>query len=1072
MSAPTPTPSGAASPLAAGTASPPTGQAQPQPLASSSISVLMARGFSYDQVAEALLRCDGREEEAAFDLFKQQHLQAQQAQHATTPGETATGADAMDTTPAQQVADTLPKLASGGPGGPAMAPRSGDSLPRDSPPPAPAEVAAAQPAVAPASHLHPAAGPQLDLQAQIAAAVQAGTQAAMRDMQQQMLAQQQERAKQEQERLQERAKLEAEIQALKLANAAGAGAGAGIGAGRGAPSSSFALAVAKPPAHPWSRILLSPEQLNQYSVGSVSGCTVMALEGSLQILSGAPLSGELVTDILAAGSCYASDLHTGLSEILPHVDRYSERLEVLSESQAPIAQFGELVQEMAALARERRAPIAAMLTKPPESVLLCCDPTPGSAAPFLLFDSHKRPWHDGAAFVTFASGQALTRYVTEYLFPREGGGGDDGERSLAEELYFIYEATMLVAKSSGDAVPDPRSIQLSTLAMLKLRGQLAGVARTAQAERDRYARNRAEADKRAEEKRAEEKVVEEKRAAEKRAADQAWRPAPAYKHSPPRPFGAAAGGGGGGGAGAYGAQPNGWKLPPAQHAEKGAQQRWTWAGDDSAAGGGIRPSPHKPLYKGDGENKENFDRDDDGSTGGGQPNVLSRAANWVGQKLFMSGWKGQGQGQGAAGGTHGGAGAAGGADQGLRSQMYGRRPRNPDQWFRALKEFMLAAVGAEGMLAAHVTGQFRAFHGYALDYGAFKEENLKGVLLRYPNLVSIVPGPGSSMRVQLAQRLAGGAGAGGAQVAPQPDNLPLQHSGWQGGKRKDGNKGGAAAAPAQAPAAPDVHDDAAMAARLAAEDQLELDQFAKAQQAQAAAVPKPKPADKAKGNAAAGDKPLTAEQRKQQFALDRIAAERLQRELEAEDAADQAANARAEAARRAHAEAQLAVDAALAASMVVPTFECPFCIEEVPEDDKYTPVCCQRSKCRFCMRRSIISLLDELKMPTCDCKVQLSEDDLALFLTEAEFRRYQNLSIASLAQASDEEWLSCNTPDCKVRVIGDEQTTHWQCVGCQARWCAKCDAPWHQDQLCEQFRQTAAYRKIQEDVNNNIGQLG
>lgn len=165
-------------------------------------------------------------------------------------------------------------------------------------------------------------------------------------------------------------------------------------------------------------------------------------------------------------------------------------------------------------------------------------------------------------------------------------------------------------------------------------------------------------------------------------------------------------------------------------------------------------------------------------------------------------------------------------------------------------------------------------------------------------------------------------------------------------------------------------------------------------------------------------------------------------------------------------------DMALARSLKEETFDCPYCLEEVPMADVHTPECCGTQICRYCQRQNFLTELEEQRMPACMCRQAISETTLRLFLTADEFVRYQKLSLHSATKSdlnADEKWLSCATPDCDVRVIGTKDTTQWQCQGCAQQWCAGCQSKWHADQTCAQFRTSAEFAREQQIAKENIG---
>lgn len=440
-------------------------------------------------------------------------------------------------------------------------------------------------------------------------------------------------------------------------------------------------------AGPWDSMIVN-EDVNQYTVGSVSGCTVMSLEGSLQLLSGAPPSTELITDILVAGSCYTSDLHTGIDEILPHVDRYRNRMTMLAEMQDRVAELPRLLDELTALAREQRAPVCCLLTKPPESVLLYFNPAGGVRAPYALFDSHKRQWHNGAAFLFFVSQAQLCLYIQRFLFPQadsEGGGSGDAGGRLDESLYFMFEATFLALDAKADA---NHAVALTNREQLQLKVQLQAIAQRLQEVNRRQQANaaaRAAANHAVQAAAAARVVAEVDRAA--RAHDKARAYAPGAS-SP----GHGRHGGAGGGVG----QQHAWRWDnesPAfkKHNSRSSSTSSSGRGDRDEQSHGLRGFIDTALTK-------------IGFSG------KTKSAAHVGNSNGGGGGDSGGHGSGPSAWSSKGASSSSSSHH-ARSSHYKSKPRQPNQWAGALREF-LTSFGNEGILGANFQRDWQLFHGH------------------------------------------------------------------------------------------------------------------------------------------------------------------------------------------------------------------------------------------------------------------------------------------------------------------------------------------------------------------------
>ncbi|KNC52274.1 uncharacterized protein AMSG_01101, partial [Thecamonas trahens ATCC 50062] len=164
---------------------------------------------------------------------------------------------------------------------------------------------------------------------------------------------------------------------------------------------------------------------NQYSIGAISSCTIMAMEAALQLLRGESPTIDLVDAILDLGAAYTSPMQLSADEVVSQVDRYSCSLVMGRMAGLMAHTVAEAMPMLEAAATA--GPAAAVITKAPESVMLAYLPaTDVSPLPlWLLFDSHARPTHPGAAFLSTTSAPAMRAYLGS-LFPTVDLGDDLG----------------------------------------------------------------------------------------------------------------------------------------------------------------------------------------------------------------------------------------------------------------------------------------------------------------------------------------------------------------------------------------------------------------------------------------------------------------------------------------------------------------------------------------------------------------------------------------------------------------------------------------------------------------------
>jgi hypothetical protein len=145
-----------------------------------------------------------------------------------------------------------------------------------------------------------------------------------------------------------------------------------------------------------------------------------------------PLSTTTLMSILDTVDSCKPDRHLGVEDCLRHVRRYRMSFEEGSVTQTTVTQFEEIA--IPAFHNERQsiqdasgeAPpfVFGVLVKPPETIAIMMDCRSGTPS-FILFDSHRRDAHEGAAFLRFSNGTQLCRYLS-FIFPSVDMGDAGG----------------------------------------------------------------------------------------------------------------------------------------------------------------------------------------------------------------------------------------------------------------------------------------------------------------------------------------------------------------------------------------------------------------------------------------------------------------------------------------------------------------------------------------------------------------------------------------------------------------------------------------------------------------------
>ena len=211
-----------------------------------------------------------------------------------------------------------------------------------------------------------------------------------------------------------------------------------------------------PSSSPSSLRMFEAER-NQYSIGAISSCTIMALESALRVLIGESLGLDLVESVLDVGAAYTSPAHLSADEVVATVPRYAACLTPGRMAGLMASTLGEAIPMLEDAVGQQASAVAAVVTKAPESIMIAALPAqddPTRVASFLLFDSHPRDDHPGAAMIVMDSPAAIRGYLSS-LFPTVDFGGEDmgiqGAMLNMADVTFFSLAPDFVASGSDIA---------------------------------------------------------------------------------------------------------------------------------------------------------------------------------------------------------------------------------------------------------------------------------------------------------------------------------------------------------------------------------------------------------------------------------------------------------------------------------------------------------------------------------------------------------------------------------------------------------------------------------------------
>ncbi|KAJ6228000.1 chascon [Anaeramoeba flamelloides] len=152
---------------------------------------------------------------------------------------------------------------------------------------------------------------------------------------------------------------------------------------------------------------------NQFTGGGVSSCTINATEAAFRLL-GRPdrITKALIDEIIQIGSYYDSQTHNDFEILHQKMTRYNNSLQVISVEQKHIKDIHTIIDTLKNHSKQSKKPIAAICTKTPETITLYINMEENEC---VVFDSHSRKIHQGAAFIYFLTLQGMIKYLKQLL---------------------------------------------------------------------------------------------------------------------------------------------------------------------------------------------------------------------------------------------------------------------------------------------------------------------------------------------------------------------------------------------------------------------------------------------------------------------------------------------------------------------------------------------------------------------------------------------------------------------------------------------------------------------------------
>ncbi|KAH8917958.1 hypothetical protein BT69DRAFT_616487 [Atractiella rhizophila] len=189
------------------------------------------------------------------------------------------------------------------------------------------------------------------------------------------------------------------------------------------------------------RIITS--ERSQYSLGGMSACGLASMNAAREILTrklgGNEIDGPLLDGILDICAFWTSEKHLDIDMIHSSMPLFQRSL-VQTEGEEVMTKtddsFEDILSEMSSSPNT-----AVIVTRPPEIILLCYL----SDHSIVLFDSHPRPTHTGAAFLVFSSIPSAVGYLNN-LFPTLSPNAGDEEIGWQAELLFNLSLQSFGAK--------------------------------------------------------------------------------------------------------------------------------------------------------------------------------------------------------------------------------------------------------------------------------------------------------------------------------------------------------------------------------------------------------------------------------------------------------------------------------------------------------------------------------------------------------------------------------------------------------------------------------------------------
>eukprot|EP01126_Amoeba_proteus_P048519 TRINITY_DN5609_c0_g1_i9.p1 TRINITY_DN5609_c0_g1~~TRINITY_DN5609_c0_g1_i9.p1 ORF type:complete len:164 (-),score=21.53 TRINITY_DN5609_c0_g1_i9:318-809(-) len=104
-----------------------------------------------------------------------------------------------------------------------------------------------------------------------------------------------------------------------------------------------------------------------------------------------------------------------------------------------------------------------------------------------------------------------------------------------------------------------------------------------------------------------------------------------------------------------------------------------------------------------------------------------------------------------------------------------------------------------------------------------------------------------------------------------------------------------------------------------------------------------------------------------------------------------------------------------------------------------------------------------LLCPSPDCRTEVSESDLQVFMSASELQKYEEFLLSSFVETNSQDYSCCPTPDCSYYFFYKDGEFDFICPRCKKRYCLKCKVEYHSECSCEEYQKWSVENGLADD---------